>query len=411
MNFLMVLLAVMTWTIQSKNNVTGDGEWPYDIGVDYSCSYQKGTVRAGDEAVLKLSNLGAMTVESVVVFVSSNKSSGAGTFTVSAGDQSVAEKQVSYTALTPDPTLTEVTLLSQNVDGVDSLTISLVGTENSLHIDRYVITYSAAPARTVTLMNGPDLYTTLTEEHGYEGVTLPSLKDTVYWHFIGWSESVFWVLKIKPDVIPAGKKYFPKQDVTLWAVYEYQPEPHVYITELESGEYLYANIETNTALYGIPNDEGRMSYVTINQKDENQYYLIDFTASKDTAYITHSATNTPIGYTNQAKMKATASPWLVYHNEEETIFYAVIKKKTYILWLNIFDSTEGGTYAGLYNADPMNSPMRLLKPLYSSEETWTCHPESKLPVNNVQSTPQTEYTMPFGPFKLVIRDGQKYIQL
>ena len=403
----------MTWTIQSKNSVTGNGEWPYDIGVDYSCSYQKGTVRAGDEAVLKLSNLGEMTVESVVVFVSSNKASGAGNFTVSAGDQSVAEKQVSYTALNPESALTEVTLLSQNVDGVDSLTISLVGTENSLHLDRYVITYSAAPARTVTLMNGTDLYTTITEEHGYEGIMLPSLNDSGYWHFVGWSESAFWMLQIQPDIFPAGKKYFPKQDITLWAVYEYQPEPHVYISELESGEYLYVNIEMNTALFGIPDEEtGRMFYATINQKDENQYYTIDFTSSKDTAYITHSSTNTPIGYSNQAKMKATASPWLVYHNGEETIFYTVIKNKTYILWLNVLDSTpKGGTYAGLFNAEPMNSPMRLLKPLYSSEETWTCHPESKLPVDNVQTDPQTEYTMPFGPFRLVIRNGQKYIQL
>ena len=401
----------MTWTIQSKNNVTGEGEWPYDIGVDYSCSYQKGTVRAGDEAVLKLSNLGEMTVESVVVFVSANKASGAGNFTVSAGDQSVAEKQVSYTALNPESALTEVTLLSQNVDGVDSLTISLVGTENSLHLDRYVITYSVAPPRTVTLMNGTNLYTTITEEHGYEGITLPSLNDVGYWHFVGWSESAFWMLQIKPDIFPAGKKYFPKQDITLWAVYEYQPEPHVYNSELKSGEYLYANIDLNIALCGVPNDDDQMASVTINQKDENQYYTIDFTPSKDTAYITHSSTNTPIGYTNQAKMKATASPWLVYHNGEEVIFYARIKNKTYLLWLNILDTANGGTYAGLLNADPMNSPMRLFKPLYSSEETWTCYPESKLPVDNVQTAPQTEYTMPFGPFKLVIRNGQKYIQL
>ena len=41
----------------------------------------------------------------------------------------------------------------------------------------------------------------------------------------------------------------------------------------------------------------------------------------------------------------------------------------------------------------------------------SCYPESKLPVDNVQTAPQTEYTMPFGPFELVIRNGQKYIQL
>ena len=89
MKLLMILLAVMTWTVESKNSVSGEGTWPYSIEVDYSCSYQKGTVRAGDEATLTMSGLGGITVEKVVMHMKANKSSGAGILTILANDKQI----------------------------------------------------------------------------------------------------------------------------------------------------------------------------------------------------------------------------------------------------------------------------------------------------------------------------------
>ena len=58
MNLLLILLGVMSFTVQSKDAVKADGTWPYSMEATYACSYQKGDVRAGDEAVLTVTGLG-----------------------------------------------------------------------------------------------------------------------------------------------------------------------------------------------------------------------------------------------------------------------------------------------------------------------------------------------------------------
>ena len=83
MNFLLIILSVMTWTIKDKKTVTGEGTQPYGVVASYSCTNSKGTVRANDEAVLTLSQLGGVTIDKVEVYVKSNKTGGAGVFTVS----------------------------------------------------------------------------------------------------------------------------------------------------------------------------------------------------------------------------------------------------------------------------------------------------------------------------------------
>ena len=95
----------------------------------------------------------------------------------------------------------------------------------------------------------------------------------------------------------------------------------------------------------------------------NQLYNFTFNAAKDTAYITHAATGAPIGYDYQCKLVTAASPWRVYHDGNETILYATIANKNYILWLNITDGGGGNSHAGLLPADPQSS---MLKP-----GTWT----------------------------------------
>ena len=63
MNLLLVLLSVMTFTVETKNSVTTNGQCPDDMEVAYNCSYQKGQVRAGDVATLTLGNLGGIAQE------------------------------------------------------------------------------------------------------------------------------------------------------------------------------------------------------------------------------------------------------------------------------------------------------------------------------------------------------------
>lgn len=411
MKLLLILLSVMTWTVTSKSSVTGDGEWPYDIDVAYANTYNKGQVRQGDTATLSLGNLGSITVEQIEVYVRSIAAAGAGTFSVVANGQTVATKSGTFKdwfGAYDNDNYHALRLLNQARSGVNELSISLVGTTNSLFIEKYVITYTPLPARTVTLRKGSAVYTTITEEGSMQGIVLPQLPDTAEWKFIGWSATELWTVNETPAFYEANTKFYPKEDCTLWALYLFDDTPEtVYVSELQMGDYMYVNRESGMALRGVP-ENGRMASAITDVLDESQRYHVQFSGT-DTAYITHVKTGTPIGYSG-TKMVAAASPWLVYHQNDETIFYATIKGKTYVLWLNIYDS--GDYYAGLMEATPVNSPLALQVPRQASgEKTYTCHPEGGMDIVDVQADERTtgRWSFPFGPYQLLIQDGKKYL--
>jgi hypothetical protein len=172
MKLLLLILSVMTWTVKDKNTVTGDGAYPYSIEANYSCTNTKGTVRANDEAVLTLTNMGGITVEQVEVYVRSNKTGGAGQFTVSVNGRNEATKSGSlkdWVGAYDNTNYHAVKLLSKTYANANELEITLVGTANSLYIEKYVITWSPAQPHTVTLMNGIDTYATVSETDGGGG--------------------------------------------------------------------------------------------------------------------------------------------------------------------------------------------------------------------------------------------------
>lgn len=419
MKLLLILLSVMTWTVTSKNNVTGEGEWPYDIEVAYANTYNKGQVRQGDTATLVLGKLGGITVEKIEVYVRSIASAGAGTFSLSLNGQTVATKSGTFRdwfGAYDNENYHALSLLSTKRDGVDRLSISLVGTTNSLYIEKYVITYAPVPARTVTLMKGAAVYATMSEESGMQGVTLPELPDSAEWKFVGWSAMELWTVYSLPTFYPANQKFYPSEDCTLWALYRFDDTPEmVYMTEPQTGDYMYVNRESGMALTGVPDNNGRMARAITDVLDENQRYRVRFVGT-DTAYITHVKTGTPIGYLG-TKMAAAASPWQVYHQNDETIFYATIKGKTYVLWLNIHDTSLQYHYAGLMEATPVNSPLALRVPREASGETiYTCHPEGGMDIVEVEADGEGRMTkgiwsFPFGPYRLIIQDGKKYLML
>ena len=409
MKLLLILLSVMTWTVESKNAVSGDGEWPFDIDVLFENSYQKGDVRKGDEAVLLLANLGGMTVEAVEVYVKSNKTEGAGTFTVTGNGEQIAILSGTFkdwTGSYDNSDFHPIPLLSSPCDGIDELAISLVGTANSLHIEKYVIRYTQAPARTVTLMNGNEVHGTQTEPSGHQGVVLPSLSDRDQWQFIGWSETEFWTIHTMPPYHEPGTKFYPHEDCTLWAVYTFKTADTGFVTDMESGDYIYTNRNSNLVLTGIPDENGRMAYANLDIDDADQVYHIEL-AGPDTAFITHFATSTPIGWSG-TKMAAKASPWLVYHEGEETIFYTVINNKKHVLWLNVWDTKEQVFYAGLQPTNDIEgSPMALRLPRQGADEpAFTCHPECGMGTETIHEDGQ-EHIVHFGIYELHIQNGHK----
>ena len=90
-------------------------------------------------------------------------------------------------------------------------------------------------------------------------------------------------------------------------------------------------------------------------------------------------------------------------------------QKTYVLWLNIYDIVTTGCYTGLQEANPANSPMALRVPRQASGEVlYTCHPEGGMDIVDVKAAGEGtngEWSFPFGPYQLIIKDGKKYLQV
>lgn len=366
MTWLTILLSVLTLTVDSKNAVVATGDIPPSAEVSYSCSYQKGTVRQGDEAILQLSYLAGMTVNKVEVYIRSNKSEGAGTWSVSVNNQSAATKSGTFEqwfGAYDNTNLHALSLLPKAYTGVQEMTVRLRGTANSIYIDRYLIYYTPAPAHSVTLMRGNQVYQTLTEPTGGAGVFLPPMDDYNGWRFIGWTETECGQTTTRPELIAPNTQCFLPEDITLWAAYEaLLPEESIYVSELTDGDYLYVNTQSQMALSGTPDEKGQMVPDILDRKAFNQLYSMTFNAAKDTAYLVHTVTGTPIGYNDQRKLVAVVTPWRVYHKGNETILYATIANKNYVLWLNVEDLHSGDYYVGLMAADPLNSPLKLAFP-------------------------------------------------
>ena len=414
MNLLLVLLSVLTFTVETKNTVTmtGDGAWPYDIQVAYDCSYQKGQVRAGDVATLRLGNLGGMVVEQIEVSIKSNKTEGAGAFVVQANGETVSAKSGSmwnFFGLYDNQNYHIISLMEHSLTNVQSLTVQLTGTTSSLYIEKYVITYGYGPARTVTLMNGEEVFGTLKEEAGGQGVMLPSLASLPTWQFIGWTETPFESdYTALSSFYRSGMKYYPHEDATLWAVYEYQPEPRVYATELVSGNYIYLNTIDYKAMSGLP-DNGLMDVSMADIEDADQCYSIVFNATGDSATIAYAVTGTFIGYLG-TKLTTSKSNWAVFHEGNKTAFHITINGKTYVLFPGMIKNSIEVT--GLFQTnDVTQSPTAILSTEPLMEEPWySCFPQRLQALENTMVKPN-EIIVPFGIYELRIRDGHKQLRL
>ena len=415
MTWLTILLSVLTLTVESKSSVAATGDIPPFAEVSYSCSYQKGTVRQGDEAVLTLSDLGGLTINKVEVYIRSNQKAGAGMWTVTIDGQKVATKSGSFDqwfGAYDNTNLHALSLLPKVYTGVQEMTIRLQGTANSLYIDRYVISYTPAPVHSVTLMRGDEVFRTLTETTGGAGVFLPSMDDYNGWRFIGWTETECGQTTTRPELIAPNTQCFLMDDAVLWAAYEcVLPEDSIYVSELIEGEFLYTNTRVQMALAGIPDEKGWMIPQMMNRKDMNQLYSITFNTDKDTAHIVHTMTGTPIGYNDQRKLVTAASPWRVYHEGNETILYATIANKNYVLWVDMRDGYGENPQTVLVAANPLSSPLKLAFPASEKEQVYTCHPEFGMGFDNPLEMNKNEYIFPFGSYDLIIRNGEKELRL
>ena len=409
MKLLLLILSIMTFTVKDKRTVTADGLWPYDMEATYYNTGSKGSVTSKDTATLSVSGLDGVEVQQVKVYVRSNKSAGAGVITVMADGQQLYRKEGTYKDWFGAYDNENYQPIGwSGTKKVNSLEIQVTASTNSLHIEKYEIEWTQAQTYTVTLMAGQQRYQTLTESYGGAGVVLPELM--VYdesWEFVGWSEIPFWSVPAGswPEMYYAGMTYHPTADCTLYAVYQREiSHPQRYVTDLEDGLYLYLNSQIHVAMSGVPVN-GRMAGTTASAYDEEQFYTRDFEGA-DTAFITHELTQTPIGYRG-TQLDSVASPWRVYHANDETLFYATVNGQNYVLWYDVLEGTFG-----LLKADPMTSPMRLQTTLVNEREfEFTCYPEGE-GVESVKCKVESgEWKVPFGNYTLKIINGRKELRL
>lgn len=420
MKWLLILLSVVTFTVKDKRTVTMEGEWPFDIGVSYANTYNKGQVRDGDTAVLSVSGLEGVALDTIKVWLKSNKSGGAGVLTMRADGGMLYETSGTYEEWFGAYNNTDFQPLVWQGPKVlrdGTLQIRLVGTANSLHIDRYEVVYrmNMELPHTVTLMRGNEQMMTLTESARGQGVQLPASPDENTWRFAAWTEQPFYQTSTMPQSWIETGTFVPETDCTLWAVYAYEmTDEEAAVTDLADGEYVYADLVSGNAMSGSVTN-GKAGTSTIDRDDPNQYYSVRFLPD-NTATIQHSGTGDFIGYEG-TNLSTTASAWQVYHEGKKTAFYTLVNTKTYILWP---DKLQGGAQefrAQLVETDDVTETTTalLMTEPDMDEPVLTCYPEYGL---GIETTSESKRELenegalvPFGIYYLKIINGRKYLEL
>ncbi len=403
-----IMALVMVWTVESKTSVSGGGDVPSQAVAEYSCTYQRGDVRAGDSAVFRLSEISGMTVERIEVYVKSNKSSGAGEIRLAIDGRSVTEisgTMIEWTGAYDNSAYHPIELLNGLYRVGSEVSIVVKGTTNSLHIEKYVIHYRAAAPYTVRLMAGEEEYMLLSESESGSGVVLPNVADRTGWRFIGWSEHDFQTMSVRPALWMGGETYYPAENTTLRAVWEQPQNGEQPANTLQSGIYLYAYPEYDVALSGVP-DAGRMENAPIRPYDTNQWYWFEFNERGDSVTIRHVETDTYIGYTGSRLVKKK-SVWQVVREGDKTTVYMTHQGNNYLLWLN-----PGGDYAGyasLWCVEPVIALTTLI-PIQAEGMVYTCHPETA-DFEEIEEDAGHETIVRFGIYEIHISHGKKYLRL
>lgn len=401
----------MTFTVESKSTVKASGSWPYSMNATYQNTGTKGNVTDKDTATFRVSGLDGSRIEKVDVYLKSNKSSGAGIITMKADGTQFYSAEGTYKDWFGAYNNTDYQAKGWSGDRtVNELTVQVIGKTNSLHIEKYEITWSqTSTAYDVTLMNGTELVTTL---HG-ERVTLPNMPDTANWAFVGWSEVEY------PETEDVETEIFtdvykPKQDVTLWAIYRYQtPLEQMIVTELQDGIYLYANFNSRMAMRGgVVN--GVAGTEVIDVSNTMQWYEVSIQDSLATIRLSHVYGEEYIGF-NGTTLVNEASQWQVYHDGTKTVFYTTVGEKKYVLLPGKLDSDQTTYVTRLVSTKNISQAETvLLQAELEEPNIYTCHPEYGMGLEVTREGMKAftgEWRIPFGNYELIIRDGRKELRL
>ncbi len=423
MKLLLILLSIVTFTVKDKRSVDMTGTWPYDIGVSYYNTGNKGSVTDKDTATLRLSGLENVQIESVQIYMRSNLSAGAGVITITADGEQIYTASGTYKDWfgSYDKTTSHPigwTGKKQLDDG--TMVIEVAGTTNSLHIEKYEITWSqpVAVAHQVTLMT-EGMAQVLTESAPESGVVLPERPNRNGLCFVGWAQEEVDKTANQPFLLEAGTLYQPKKDITFWAVWSNVQEPtwEKHPTP-ESGYYMMELF--GLTLAGTVSSSGTVPMVDYSEMVyADELYYIDFNtadatctirnydAVDNTGYIGFNDTRTALRDVESAWQYRILpdSTWLFIAKEEGNKVWMLFQKDIYHneAWLSDYINASEATNAWkLYKLPDPDAP-----------RYWSSHPS----VDAVEITSEGmkelrgERIIPFGIYDLIIKDGKKYLRL
>ena len=443
----------VTFTLESTTEVKPSGVLPDSSTYKYertAISGQKGQMTAGNATYLELNGWDGYIIRAIELQMRSNKSSGKGLLNMTVGDDvvwSIEEQDFCDDAWAGMYTTSWVPI-THNMNVLvnnDPIEILISATENSLYIQSYTIYYEKANQPIITDIPSipsvslePQTYTihfntgcgtsppSITQSSPNTPITLPEWQDTLSWYFVGWSETEILENQLVSPLLEAGQSYVPRKNLTLWAVYSDVKENSV-LNNYESGVYAIAYDSEFTQLIGssalamsgsieedmvsvcnvqlLTNSHGIMCLAS--PIDIQMLYDIEF-HDDSTAYITHLATNDPIGY-KENKLDIVPALWKYRTLEDGSmIFYYLHESKQYAIYFGQ-QKERVGAYAQSMSLTKWKNDALWLFPLL--EQQYTSWPLGKSSAVEDIEVPNVDLVYRLGLYELRLKNGKKYLYL
>lgn len=442
-----LFLLIALYTISGKQAVPS-GDIPEGSACEYTqTGNRSGQMTADNSLMLQLTGYTGCTLQGVTLSMKSNTSSGAGWLRLTIGDEMVWEIEdapfsSAEWAGTYSTDWVDIShaLSGRTIMADEEIQLRIGASANSLYLESIAIEYTAPQPVAYTVSfdtHIPQTVAPIVEQQAGAGIILPDLafSDSL-WMFSGWALMPTMETIAKPVIWQAGETYVPQQNCTLHAVYVSKDEGEEYwwpADELSTGDYLltlyipgaYTFCQATGAvqsgliralLYYFYDEVVDPIPMQMGYTATDVYTLTMLTDS--TLTLKHKETNTDILLDSGNKFKTSGSgSWKVrseYNETDQMTHHHLSAQRNGVEYV----VTVGqGLDVGLYFR-PMTGVTDYGLLLYALDDEpikhdtkYTSYPYGQTAVIPVVTDGTTPYRIPMGPCTLIIRNGQKTLQL
>ena len=429
---LLISILSATYTITSSSSVEESGNIPVGSEATYSRSGTTGRVgqmTAGNSTLLVLDNWGGIEIDSIALEMRSNKTAGAGSLNVSIGEDVVCKikdadfSDKNWNGDFSDEWCRISRWIGEKVGIGEQIKILIQASKNSLYVNSYTIYYTLPEpeAYTVSFVSGIGLeIPNSTEKSPLSGITLPCIKDTLDWTFIGWSESEVLESDSCPRIWQADEVYYPASHCKLWAVYTNERSQEA-ISNYVSGEYALVNTFWSRAMVGGIEDGmvstrdvelsiTETSYALLDKVTDDMVYAVNF-LTDSTLTIENIANEEWIGY-NEKGLDDSQKVWHYHILSDQSL--CIHQPQGVLFWGFGADAMQ--EYVVVYNAKVDWTLMQAdgLRLFDIQNMYFTTWPFGKIDGVEDIIIPEfieenTQYILHLGSYELHIQNGKKWL--